>query len=76
MFRIAQMGITSLEIWGSGTVSLIESGGGGGGGSKYCTHWEGGGSIDWHYRYDIIKGCGRVHVQSMRHVDAFHNEIG
>ena len=28
------------------------------------------------YRYDIIKGCGRVHVQSMQHVDAFHNEIG
>ena len=77
MFRIAQMGITSLEIWGSGTVLLIELGGGGGGGSKYCTHWEGGGSIDWHYIGMMsYRGCGRVRVnQSTQHVDAFHNDV-
>jgi hypothetical protein len=66
MFRIAQMGIMSLEIWGSDTVSLIELGG-----CKYCTH---GLAIDWLYRYDVIEGCGRVRVnQSTQHVD---NEIG
>jgi hypothetical protein len=40
MFRIAQMGIMSLEIWGSDTVSLIELGGGGGEGGANIVHMD------------------------------------